>query len=95
MPLLYIVSFKEFGSLVCLCFGTMSNFEKRNLRSGQLLRPGHVTFGVIGSSFFRNVMANLAALRAAVFFAISEKSYGGGVEINPPAGARVNSHTIR
>ena len=36
-------------------FGTMSNFEKRNLRSGHLLRPGHVTFGVIGSSFFRNV----------------------------------------
>ena len=33
-------------------FGTMSNFEKRNLRSGHLLWPGHVTFGVIGSSFF-------------------------------------------
>ena len=32
--------------------GTMSNFEKRNLRSGHLMRPGHVTFGVIGSSFF-------------------------------------------
>ena len=35
-------------------------------------------------------MANLAALRHAVFFAICEKPYGGGGEINPPTGARVN-----
>ena len=32
-------------------------------------------------------MANLAALRAAVF-SISAKNCTGGVEINPPAGAR-------
>ena len=32
-------------------------------------------------------MANLAALRAAVF-SLSAKNLGGGVEINPPAGAR-------
>ena len=63
-------------------FGTMSNFEKRNLRSGHLMWPGGVTFGVIGSSFFSEMceivgwtaMANLASLRAAVF----EKPEGGG-----------------
>ena len=33
-------------------------------------------------------MANLAALRAAVFFAICEKPQGGGVEINPPPPVR-------
>ena len=38
-------------------------------------------------------MANLAALRAAVFFTICEKPYGG-VEINPPAGARVNMQQV-
>ena len=74
----------------------MSNFEKRNLRSGHLMRPGHVAFGVIGSSFFGN-MSNCwlnsygkfdGATRRR-FFAICEKLYGGGVEINPPpAGAR-------
>ena len=50
MLLLYIVSFKEFGSLVCLWHDV--KLQKRNLRSGHLLRPGHMTFGVIGSSFF-------------------------------------------
>ena len=38
----------------------MSNFEKRNLRLGHLMRPGHVTFGVIGSSFFRKCVKLLA-----------------------------------
>ena len=74
----------------------MSNFEKRNLRSGHLLRPGHVTFGVIGSSFFRNVSncwlnsyGKFSGATRRRFFAICEKPYGGGgVEINPPAGAR-------
>ena len=41
-------------------FGKMSNFEKRSLRSGHLMRPGHVTFGVIGSSFFRKCVKLLA-----------------------------------
>ena len=35
-------------------------------------------------------MANLAALRAA-FFRYLRKTSGGGAEINPPAGARVNA----
>ena len=70
--------------------------KKRNLRSGHLLRPGDVTFGVIGLSFFLEIcqivvwsaMANLAARRR--FFAICEKPYGGGGGWNhPPAGARV------
>ena len=36
-------------------FDRLSNFEKCNLRSGHLMWPGGVTFGVFGSSFFRNV----------------------------------------
>ena len=40
--------------------GTMSNFEKRNLLSGQLIRPGHVTFGVSGSSSFWKCVKLLA-----------------------------------
>ena len=75
----------------------MSNFEKRNLRSGHLLRPGHVTFGVSGSSFFfinvsncwLNSYGKFGGATRRPFFAICEKPYGG-VEINPPAGARVN-----
>ena len=34
-------------------------------------------------------MANLAALRAAVFSLSAKNLRGGGVEINPPVGARV------
>ena len=74
-------------------FGTMSNFEKCNLRSGHFMRPGHVTFEVIGSSFFSEMcqivggtaVANLAALRVAVF-SLSGKNRTGG-----PVGARVNN----
>ena len=76
--------------------GTMSNFEKRNLRSGHLIRPGHVTFGVSGSSFFGNVpncwlnsYGKFGGAMRRRFFTICEKPYGE-VEINPPAGARVN-----
>ena len=36
-------------------FDRLSNFEKCNLRSGHLMWPGGVTFGVIRSSFFGNV----------------------------------------
>ena len=75
--------------------GTMSNFENRNLRSGHLIRPGHVTFGVSGSSFLGNVSncwlnsyGKFGGATRRRFFAICEKPYGGGVEINPPAGAR-------
>ena len=72
-------------------FGTISNFEKRNLRSGHLIRPGHVTFGVIGSSFFGNVSncwlnsyGKFGGATRRRFFAIYEKPNGGGGEINPP-----------
>ena len=73
-------------------FGTMSNFEKCNLRSGHLMWPGGVTFGVIGSSFFFlemcqivgwTAMANLAALCAAVF-SLSAKNLRGGGRITAP-----------
>ena len=36
-------------------------------------------------------MANLAALRAAVFFAICEKPEGGGMDNRPPAVRRLRS----
>ena len=69
----------------------MSNFEKRNLRSGHLLRPGHVNFRVIGSSFFfRNVSnfwlnsyCKFGGATRRRFLAICEKPYWG-VEITPP-----------
>ena len=71
-------------------FGTMSNFEKRNLRSGHLMWPGGVTFGVIGLSFFQmcqivgwTAMANLAALRA-VAFSLSAKTLRGLISAPRP-----------
>ena len=55
------------------------------------MRPGHVTFGVIGSSFFGNVSicwlnsyGKFGGATRRRFFAIWEKPYGGGVEVNPP-----------
>ena len=73
----------------------MSNFEKRNLRSGHLLRPGHVTFGVIGSSFFRNVSncwlnsyGKFGGATRRRFFAICEKPQGGGLKSTPPPPVR-------
>ena len=77
-------------------FGTMSNFEKRNLRSGHLMWPGGVTFGVIGSSFFGN-MSNcwlnsygiFGAATRRRFLAICEKLEGGG-RITNLGRARVN-----
>ena len=60
-------------------FDRLSNFEKCNLRSGHLMWPGFVTYGVNGSSFFKQLwkcvklflgwtaMANLAARSAAKF----------------------------
>ena len=72
--------------------GTMTNFEKRNLRPGHLMRPGHVTFGVIGSYFFGKCVKLLAEQLwqiwrpyAPPFFRYLRKTpYGGGVEITPP-----------
>ena len=84
-------------------FGTMSNFEKRNLRSGHFMRPGHVTFGVIESSFFRKCVKLLAEQLwkiwrryAPPFFSLSGKNRTGGVEITPPpAGARVKKVVLK
>ena len=65
-------------------FGTMSNFEKRNLRSGHLMWPGGVTFGVIGSSFFWKCVKLLAEQLwqywrryAPPFFRYLRKTWGG------------------
>ena len=71
-------------------FGNMSNFEKRSLRSGHLMRPGHMTFGVIGSPFFRKCVKLLTEWLwqiwrryAPPFFSLSAKNRTGA-EINPP-----------
>ena len=73
-------------------FGTMSNFEKRNLRSGHLMWPGGMTFGVIGSSFFWKCGKLLAEQLwriwrryAPPFLRYLRKTWGGGgVDIRPP-----------
>ena len=88
MSLLYTASFKEFGPLVCLWHDV--NFEKRNLRSGHLMWPGVVTFGVIGSSFFFFLMCQIVGWTAmanlAAFFALS---------LNFPENFRPRSPKIR
>ena len=69
--------------------GTMSNFEKRNLRSDHLIRPGHVTFGVSGSSFFGNVSncwlnSYGKFLAICAVFSLSAKNLTGGWNQPPP-----------
>ena len=67
-------------------FDRLSNFEKCNLRSGHLMWPGGVTFGVIGSSFFFWKCTKLLAAQlwqiwrryAPPFFRYSWKTWGGG-----------------
>ena len=75
--------------------GTMSNFEKRNLRSGHLIRPGHVTFGVSGSSFFGNVSncwlnsyGKFGGATRRRFLAICEKNLTGEGWNQPPPSVR-------
>ena len=65
--------------------GTMSNFEKRNMRSGHLIRPGHVTFGVSGSSFLEmcQIVGWTAMANLPPFSRYLRKTLRG-VEINPP-----------
>ena len=66
-------------------FGTMANFEKRNLRSGHLMWPGRVTFVVIGSSFFFLEMCHIVGWTAmhiwrryaSSFFRSLRKTWGG------------------
>ena len=76
-------------------FGKMSNFEKRSLRSGHLMRPGHVTFGVIGSSFFRKCVKLLAEQLWQIwrryvppFFRYLRKTVRGGWNQPPPRPVR-------
>ena len=90
MSLLHTASFKEFGSLVCL-------WHHVKLRKTQLeVRSLNVTWRhdlwchrvivflemcqIVGGT----AMANLAALRAAVFFSLSAKNLRGEVDIRPP-----------
>ena len=89
MLLLYIVSFKEFGSLVCLWHDVKlrkTQLEVRSLTatwSRDLWGQRVVVFLEMCQIVGWAAMAKLAALRAAVFFTICEKPYGG-VKINPP-----------
>ena len=104
MLLLYIVSFKEFGSLVCLWHDVKlrkTQLEVRSLTatwSRDLWGHRVVVFLEMCQIVGWTAMANLAALRAAVF-SLSAKNLrgGGGVKSTPPAGARVNLdrlHTV-
>ena len=101
MLLLCIVSFKEFGSLVCLWHDVKlrkTQLEVRSLTatwSRDLWGHRVVVFLEMCQIVGWTAMANLAALRAAVFFAICEKPQGGGGWNQPtPAGARVNEHVL-
>ena len=72
-------------------FGAMSNFEKRNLRSGHLMWPGGVIFGVIGSSFFWKCVKLLAEQLWQIwrpFFRYLRKTWGGGGLISAPPAVR-------
>ena len=95
MLLLYIVSFKEFGSLVCLWHDVKLRKTQLEVRSLTATWSrdlwGHrvvVCFLEMCQIVGWTAMANLAALRAAVF-SLSAKNLTGGWN-QPPAGARVN-----
>ena len=93
MLLLYIVSFKEFGSLVCLWHDVKlrkTQLEVRSLTatwSRDLWGHRVVVFLEMCQIVGWTAMANLAALRAAVF-SLSATNLRGGVEINPPPPVR-------
>ena len=92
MLLLYIVSFKEFGSLVCLWHDVKlrkTQLEVRSLTatwSRDLWGHRVVVFYKCVQIVCWTAMGNLAALRAAVF-SLSAKNHTG-VEINPPPPVR-------
>ena len=92
MPLLYIVSLKEFGSLVCLWHDV--KLRKTQLEVRSLTATSSRDFwGYLVVVFLEmcqivgwTAIAILAALRATVFFRYLRKTLrGGGVEINPAA----------
>ena len=97
MLLLYIVSFKEFGSLVCLWHYVKlrkTQLEVRSLTatwSRDLWGHRVVVFLEMCQIVGWTAMANLAALRAAVL-SLSAKNLTGGWN-QPPAGARVKIKT--
>ena len=89
MLLLYIVSFKEFGSLVCLWHDVKlrkTQLEVRSLTatwSRDLWGHRVVVFLEMCQIVGWTAMANLAALRAAVF-SLSAKNLTGGWNQPPP-----------
>ena len=95
MPLLCNASLKEFESLVCLWHDVKLRKTQLEVRSLHATWSGDL-WGHRVIVFFRKCVKLLAEQLwqiwrryAPPFFAIWEKPYGG-VEINPPAGARVD-----
>ena len=90
MLLLYIVSFKEFGSLVCLWHDVKlrkTQLEVRSLTatwSRDLWGHRVVVFLEMCQIVGWTAMANLAALRAAVFSLSAKNLRGGGWNQPPP-----------
>ena len=83
--------------MIPLKFEVIFNYDLR-LRSGHLMCPGGVTFGVIGSSFFGNVSncwlnsyGKFGGATRRRFFAICEKPEGGG-RISAPGRAQVKRY---
>ena len=86
MLLLYIVSFKEFGSLVCLWHDV--KLRKTQLEVRSLTETwSRDLWGHRVVVFFRNVSncwLNSYGKFGGVFFAICEKPEGGGLKSTPP-----------
>ena len=78
-------------------FDRLSNFEKRNLRSGHLMWPGGVTFEVTRSKFSSNVskcsMNSYAKFGGATrrCFSLSAKKNLRGPDNRPPGRVRVKN----
>ena len=96
MLLLYIVSFKEFGSLVCLWHDVKlrkTQLEVRSLSatwSRDLWGHRVVVFFRNVSNCWLNSYGKFGGATRRRFFRYLRKTLGGGgVEINPPAVARV------
>ena len=96
MLLLYIVSFKEFGSLVCLCHDVKlrkTQLEVRSLTatwSRDLWGHRVVVFFRNVSNCWLNSYGKFGGATRRRFFAICEKPYGGlkSTHINP------STHTL-
>ena len=103
MPLLCNASFKEFGSLVCLWNDVKLRKKQLEVRSTSCdlvtwpLGSSDHLFSEMCQIVGWTAMANLAALRAAVFSLSGKNRTGGLKSPPPPACARVKTskHNVR